>query len=105
EFLRLMMWFNPSGDKLSNPGETVVLECRMGPGFSMSSYTMLWYRQDHYGAPVVFLIKEYDQNHGRIQSTIDTSKNYFSLQITELILNDSSTYYCAASLCGIRLTC
>ncbi|XP_018527233.2 S-adenosyl-L-methionine-dependent tRNA 4-demethylwyosine synthase TYW1-like, partial [Lates calcarifer] len=33
----------------------------MGPGFSMGSYTMYWYRQNHHGAPVEFLTKEYDQ--------------------------------------------
>ncbi|GLD47691.1 uncharacterized protein AKAME5_000180400 [Lates japonicus] len=86
-----------SGDQVSHPGVTVMMECSMGPGLSMGSYTMYWYRQNHYGAPLEFLTKEYDQTVGHFQSSIDTSKNYFSLQITELFLNDSSTYYCAAS--------
>uniref|UniRef100_A0A4W6CMN9 Ig-like domain-containing protein n=1 Tax=Lates calcarifer TaxID=8187 RepID=A0A4W6CMN9_LATCA len=64
--------------------------------YDMGSYTMYWYRQNHHGAPVEFLTKEYDQTVGRFQSSLDTAKNNFSLQITELP-NDSSTYYCAAS--------
>nr|XP_046269351.1 uncharacterized protein LOC124072176 [Scatophagus argus] len=86
-----------AGDQMSHPGVTVTLECSMGQGFSMSSYTMYWYRQNHYGAPVQYLTREYDQTEGRFQSSIDASKNFFSLQITELLPNDSSTYYCAAS--------
>uniref|UniRef100_A0A3Q3QBW1 Ig-like domain-containing protein n=1 Tax=Monopterus albus TaxID=43700 RepID=A0A3Q3QBW1_MONAL len=85
-----------SGDQLTHPGVSVMLECRMGPGLSMSSYTMYWYRQSRYKAPIEFLTKEYDKATGRFQSSFDTSKNYFSLQITEPLLNDSSTYYCAA---------
>ncbi|KAI3367350.1 hypothetical protein L3Q82_026157 [Scortum barcoo] len=34
---------------------------------------------------------------GRFQSSVDGPKNNFTLQIRELLLNDSSTYYCAAS--------
>ncbi|XP_076605153.1 M1-specific T cell receptor beta chain-like [Chaetodon auriga] len=86
-----------SGDQISHPGVTVMLQCSMGPGISMSSYTMLWYRQNHHRAPLEFLITEFDQTVGHFQASIDTSKNNFSLQITELFLNDSSTYYCAAS--------
>uniref|UniRef100_A0A4W6FT43 Ig-like domain-containing protein n=1 Tax=Lates calcarifer TaxID=8187 RepID=A0A4W6FT43_LATCA len=89
--------FLQSGDQVSHPGATVMMECSMGPGFSMGSYTMYWYRQNHHGAPVEFLTKEYDQTVGRFQSSLDTAKNNFSLQITELHPNDSSTYYCAAS--------
>ncbi|XP_032357000.1 M1-specific T cell receptor beta chain [Etheostoma spectabile] len=86
-----------SGDQMSHPGLTVNFECSMGPGFSMGSYTMLWYRQNQYGALLEFLTKEYDQTAGRFQSSLETSKNNFSLQVTGLLLNDSSTYYCAAS--------
>ncbi len=86
-----------SGDQISHPGVPVTLECSMGPGFSMSSYTLYWYRQNQYMAPIEFLTKEYDQDVGHFQSSINTSKNNFSLQISELFLNDSSTYYCAAS--------
>ncbi|KAG8013116.1 hypothetical protein GBF38_021331 [Nibea albiflora] len=85
-----------SGDQISDPGGTVVLECSVAPGFSMSSFTMFWYQQNHYGAPIEFLIKEHEQTVGHFKSSIDTSRNKFSLQITELSVNDSSTYYCAA---------
>ena len=67
-----------SGDQVSQLGDTVMLGCSMGPGLSMSSYTMFWYRQNHYGAPMVFLVKEYDQTVGHFQASIDTSKNNFS---------------------------
>ncbi|XP_024862215.1 T cell receptor beta chain MC.7.G5 [Kryptolebias marmoratus] len=85
-----------SGDQISPPGVTVTLECRMGTE-SMSSYTMLWYRQNHHGAEIQFLQKEYGEPDGHFESFIDANKNNFSLQITELIPNDTSTYYCAAS--------
>uniref|UniRef100_A0A668SBL5 Ig-like domain-containing protein n=1 Tax=Oreochromis aureus TaxID=47969 RepID=A0A668SBL5_OREAU len=84
-----------SEDQMSDPGRTVTLECKMGSEFSMSSYTMLWYRQNHHGAPVDYLLNEYDKTVGRLKSFLDASKNNFSLQITELHMNDSSTYYCA----------
>uniref|UniRef100_A0A3Q1K831 Ig-like domain-containing protein n=1 Tax=Anabas testudineus TaxID=64144 RepID=A0A3Q1K831_ANATE len=84
-----------SRDQLSHPGLTVMLECSMGPGFSMSSYTMLWYRQKHYRAPLEFLLTEYDQSEGHFQLNIHGAKNNFSLRITDLYFNDSSTYYCA----------
>nr|XP_033962472.1 uncharacterized protein LOC117464054 [Pseudochaenichthys georgianus] len=85
-----------SGDQMSQPGSKVTFECRMGGGLGMSSYTMLWYRQDRPGAAVQFLTKEYDQAAGNKVSSIVPSKNTFSLHISELQLSDSSTYYCAA---------
>ncbi|KAL0969476.1 hypothetical protein UPYG_G00227820 [Umbra pygmaea] len=67
------------------PGNTstspVSLRCSMGPGLSMSSYTMLWYRQVHYGGPVEFLIKEFETTPGRYQVTLDPSENLFTLQV------------------------
>ncbi|CAK6983853.1 Immunoglobulin lambda variable 5-45 [Scomber scombrus] len=86
-----------SGDQMSQPGGTVMLNCSMGSGLSMSSYTMLWYRQNHYGGQVEFLLTEYDKPVGHFKSSLEASNNNFSLQINELFLNDSSTYYCAAS--------
>lgn len=44
-----------------------------------------------------FLIREYQETVGHYQSLLDAAKNSFSLQISKLFLNDSSTYYCAAS--------
>ncbi|KAJ7988785.1 hypothetical protein DPEC_G00312810 [Dallia pectoralis] len=68
----------PGNTSTSDP---VVLRCSMGSGISMSSYTMLWYRQVRYGGPIEFLIKEYDAPTGRYQATFDTSKNSFFLQV------------------------
>ncbi|KAI9537745.1 hypothetical protein NQZ68_022407 [Dissostichus eleginoides] len=81
---------------MSQPGSKVTFECRMGDGLSMSSNTMFWYRQDHPGAAVQFLTKEYDEAAGNLVSSIDPSQNTFSLHISGLQLSDSSTYYCAA---------
>lgn len=86
-----------SRDEISHPGNSLTLECSLGRGFSMGSYTMYWYRQKHSGAQIEFLIKEYEETAGHFQSSIRTSDNYFSLQISELFVNDSSVYYCAAS--------
>uniref|UniRef100_A0A3P8SCB1 Ig-like domain-containing protein n=1 Tax=Amphiprion percula TaxID=161767 RepID=A0A3P8SCB1_AMPPE len=88
-----------SGEQIHHPhhGDSITLECGLGQGFSMSSYTMLWYRQNHHGAQIEFLTKEYDKPLGRFQSSINTAENKFPLQISELVVNDSSIYYCAAS--------
>uniref|UniRef100_A0A673YW51 Ig-like domain-containing protein n=1 Tax=Salmo trutta TaxID=8032 RepID=A0A673YW51_SALTR len=87
---------------LTLPGNTttsgpVTLQCSLGPGFSMPSYTMMWYRQVRYGGPVEFLIKEYEKTQGRYKEDLDTSGNRFILQISELVVEDSGVYYCAAS--------
>ncbi|KAL0969461.1 hypothetical protein UPYG_G00227660 [Umbra pygmaea] len=78
------------------PGNTstspVSLRCSMGPGLSMSSYTMLWYRQIHYGGPVEFLIKEFDITLGRYQVTLDPSENWFILQCFRRTLVLSEIY-------------
>uniref|UniRef100_A0A673NQT7 Ig-like domain-containing protein n=1 Tax=Sinocyclocheilus rhinocerous TaxID=307959 RepID=A0A673NQT7_9TELE len=39
------------------PGDKVTFDCSMAAGVSVSSYTMHWYRQDHYGQPI-----QYSQN-------------------------------------------
>uniref|UniRef100_A0A667YGC5 Ig-like domain-containing protein n=1 Tax=Myripristis murdjan TaxID=586833 RepID=A0A667YGC5_9TELE len=87
-----------SGEQTSHPGVTVTLGCSMAPGFSMSSYTMLWYRQTLYGTPIEYLTNEFEKVVGRFQSFLDASNNNFSLEITKLLLNDSGTYYCASTV-------
>ncbi|KAG8013114.1 T-cell receptor beta-2 chain C region, partial [Nibea albiflora] len=47
-----------SEDQICHSGVSVTLECRMGQGLDMGSFTMFWYRQHHYSAPIEFLIKE-----------------------------------------------
>lgn len=84
------------GDAIVPSGASLTLNCSMGPGSSMSSYTMLWYRQERAGAPLQFLIKEYDKDQGRFSASIQPNKNHFSLSIAGLRVNDSSRYYCAA---------
>lgn len=75
------------------PGIAVTLTCSLT---DMGSYTMLWYRQHVHGAPIEFIIKEHDTSQGRFQATVETKQNCFSLGISEVQLNDSGTYYCAA---------
>ncbi|CAL8302118.1 unnamed protein product [Boreogadus saida] len=82
------------GDLTLQPGAAVTLTCSLAS--DMSSYTMLWYRQHVYGDPIEFIIKEYDTSRGRFKATLDTNQNRFSLGISELQVNDSGTFYCAA---------
>ncbi|XP_062325496.1 uncharacterized protein LOC134026615 [Osmerus eperlanus] len=84
--------------------DQVTLQCSVGPGLSMSSYTMLWYRQAGPGAPIEYLTKEYETPEGRLQPSIDTSSNSFTLRISELSPDDSSTYLCAASHSAAKQT-
>ena len=84
--------------------DQVTLHCGVGPGFSMSSYTMLWYRQAGPGAPIEYLTKEYETPEGHLQPSIDTSSNSFTLRMSELSLDDSSTYLCAASHSAAKQT-
>ncbi|KAL4656185.1 hypothetical protein GN956_G5626 [Arapaima gigas] len=109
-FLCLLLCSSPSLSSdprvLQNPhhlllkaGAKVNLSCSMATGVSMSSYTMLWYRQGHSGRAVEFLKTQYDQagegDHFKV--SISTNENKFGLQINGVTANDSATYYCAAS--------
>ncbi|MED6274635.1 hypothetical protein CHARACLAT_018298 [Characodon lateralis] len=85
-----------SADQIFLSGAAATLECRVGTGYSMSSFIMLWYRQNHHEAQIDLLLTEYETNAGRYQTSIEAAKNKFSLNIPELNVNDSSTYYCAA---------
>lgn len=79
------------------PGAKVTLDCSMAAGVSMSSYTMFWYRQVHYGQPVEFIIKEYDKPTQNFEAILNTKDNLFSLIVSNLtVQKDSGTYYCAA---------
>uniref|UniRef100_A0A671RW73 Ig-like domain-containing protein n=1 Tax=Sinocyclocheilus anshuiensis TaxID=1608454 RepID=A0A671RW73_9TELE len=79
------------------PGDKVTFDCSMAAGVSVSSYTMHWYRQDHYGQPIQFIIKEYDKTTQNYEAILNTKDNMFSLIVSNLTAQDSSTYYCAAS--------
>ncbi|KAL1246839.1 hypothetical protein QQF64_034796, partial [Cirrhinus molitorella] len=79
------------------PGDKVTLDCSMAAGVSMSSYTMYWYRQDHYGQPIKFIIKEYDKPKQNYEAILNTNGNMFSLTVSNITAQDSGTYYCAAS--------
>uniref|UniRef100_A0A8C5DSW3 Ig-like domain-containing protein n=1 Tax=Gouania willdenowi TaxID=441366 RepID=A0A8C5DSW3_GOUWI len=82
--------------QISPLGSDITLNCSLGRSFTMSSYVMYWYRQNHYGAPLEFLTSEYDKINGRFTSTHKDKQNSFTLEISDTRLSDSSTYYCAA---------
>ncbi|KAI3367082.1 hypothetical protein L3Q82_008117 [Scortum barcoo] len=54
----LAVVIHQSGDQMSHPGVAATFECSMGQGFSMTSYSMYWYRQNHFGALLEFLGSE-----------------------------------------------
>uniref|UniRef100_A0A3B1JSU9 Ig-like domain-containing protein n=1 Tax=Astyanax mexicanus TaxID=7994 RepID=A0A3B1JSU9_ASTMX len=89
--------FQSPASAMAPPGDNAIFHCSMAPGFSMSSYTMAWYRQAHHGAPVEFLIKEYEKPTEKFHIFLTTEKNTFSLHLSDLKHQDSSIYYCAAS--------
>ncbi|KAK2878625.1 hypothetical protein Q8A67_019416 [Cirrhinus molitorella] len=71
------------------PGDKVTLDCSMAAGVSMSSYTMYWYRQDHYGQPIKFIIKEYDKPKQNYEAILNTNGNMFSLTVSNITAQDS----------------
>uniref|UniRef100_A0A8C1T1T8 Ig-like domain-containing protein n=1 Tax=Cyprinus carpio TaxID=7962 RepID=A0A8C1T1T8_CYPCA len=79
------------------PGDKVTFDCSMAAGVSMSSYTMYWYKQDHYGQAVQFIVNEYEKTTKNYEAILNTKDNMFSLTVSNLTAQDSSTYYCAAS--------
>lgn len=78
------------------PRDNVTLNCSTGKGQSMGIYTMLWYRQTHYGQPIEFIIKEYEEPTQNFKVILNTKDNMFSLLVSNLSVKDSATYYCAA---------
>uniref|UniRef100_A0A3B1KFC7 Ig-like domain-containing protein n=1 Tax=Astyanax mexicanus TaxID=7994 RepID=A0A3B1KFC7_ASTMX len=93
--------FQSPASAMAPPGDNAIFHCSMAPGFSMSSYTMAWYRQAHHGAPVEFLIKEYEKPTEKFHIFLTTEKNTFSLHLSDLKHQDSSIYYCH-SYCASR---
>uniref|UniRef100_A0A8C2DA48 Ig-like domain-containing protein n=1 Tax=Cyprinus carpio TaxID=7962 RepID=A0A8C2DA48_CYPCA len=78
------------------PGDEVTLDCSMAAGVRMSSYIMYWYKQDHYGEPIQFIIKENDKPTQNYEAILNTNDNRFSLKVSKVTAQDSVTYYCAA---------
>ncbi|KAI4898444.1 hypothetical protein NFI96_000500 [Prochilodus magdalenae] len=69
-------------------GENATLHCSMGAGSAMNSYTMSWYRQVYYGAPMEFIMKEYEKSTAKFSVALVTDKNTFSLLISDLAVQD-----------------
>uniref|UniRef100_A0A8C1XCB0 Ig-like domain-containing protein n=1 Tax=Cyprinus carpio TaxID=7962 RepID=A0A8C1XCB0_CYPCA len=80
------------------PGDEVTLDCSMAAGVRMSSYIMYWYKQDHYGEPIQFIIKENDRPTQKYEAILNTNDNRFSLKVSKVTAQDSVTYYCAAGV-------
>uniref|UniRef100_A0A8C1XAK3 Ig-like domain-containing protein n=1 Tax=Cyprinus carpio TaxID=7962 RepID=A0A8C1XAK3_CYPCA len=59
------------------PGDEVTLDCSMAAGVRMSSYIMYWYKQDHYGEPIQFIIKENDRPTQKYEAILNTNDNRF----------------------------
>lgn len=77
-------------------GSAVSFHCAIEAKFSMSSYTMQWYKQAYNGAPFEFLMMEYEQATKKMNVVLKKAENKFSLNISELTLQDSAVYYCVA---------
>uniref|UniRef100_A0A8C1XCP6 Ig-like domain-containing protein n=1 Tax=Cyprinus carpio TaxID=7962 RepID=A0A8C1XCP6_CYPCA len=75
------------------PGDEVTLDCSMAAGVRMSSYIMYWYKQDHYGEPIQFIIKENDRPTQKYEAILNTNDNRFSLKVSKVTAQDSVTYY------------
>lgn len=73
----------------------MTLECKLGQRF-MTYHTMFWYHQKHRGARIEFILKEFQEKVGRFRSFVHHDSNYFALGVSGLLVNDSSTYHCAA---------
>uniref|UniRef100_A0A8C1QME2 Ig-like domain-containing protein n=1 Tax=Cyprinus carpio TaxID=7962 RepID=A0A8C1QME2_CYPCA len=82
------------------PGDKVTFDCSMAVGVSMSSYTMYWYKQDHYGQAVQIIVNEYEKTTKNYEAILNTKDNMFSLTVSNLTAQDSSTYYCTATYFG-----
>ncbi|XP_065144920.1 immunoglobulin lambda-1 light chain-like [Paramisgurnus dabryanus] len=78
------------------PRDNVILNCSIAEAKSMSSYTMMWYRQTHKGKPIEFIIKEFDEPIQNFKVILNAKGNMFSLVVSNLSIEDSATYYCAA---------
>ncbi|CAI9540832.1 unnamed protein product, partial [Staurois parvus] len=92
-----------SDPAIVKPGSSYTLTCK-GSGFSVSSYWMNWVRQapgkrlqwlcriysttTHYAAHYADAIK------GRFTISRDDSNNMVSLQMNNMVTDDSSVYYC-----------
>lgn len=77
-------------------GSAMSFHCTIDARFRMSTYTMQWYRQAYYGAPVQFLMMEYEQATKKMNVAMLQAENKFSLHISDLTLQDNGIYYCAA---------
>ncbi|XP_053488868.1 M1-specific T cell receptor beta chain-like [Ictalurus furcatus] len=74
-------------------GSAMSFHCTIDARFRMSIYTMQWYRQAYYGAPVQFLMMEYEQATKKMKVAIVQAENKFSLHISDLTLQDNGIYY------------
>ncbi|KAI5102592.1 hypothetical protein C0J45_7944 [Silurus meridionalis] len=88
---------------MATAGSTMTFQCNIDARFSMSSYTMQWYKQAYHGAPVQFLMMEYELATKKMSIALVKAENKFSLHVSNLTLQDGGVYYCAASHSETRI--
>nr|NDP11876.1 immunoglobulin mu heavy chain [Bos taurus] len=94
-----------SGPSLVKPSQTLSLTCTVS-GFSLSSYAVGWVRQAPGKAlECVGSIRSSGSTNynpalkSRLSITKDNSKSQITLSVSNLIPEDTATYYCTRSFC------
>ncbi|NXG88329.1 HV323 protein, partial [Stercorarius parasiticus] len=92
-----------AGGGLRAPGDSVLLSCR-GPGFSIGSYPVYWYRQApggdlewlSYISGSLGTTKYGPAVEGRGTVSRDNSRSEFFLSLGDLQPQDSARYFCGS---------
>nr|NDP19083.1 immunoglobulin gamma heavy chain [Bos taurus]NDP19160.1 immunoglobulin gamma heavy chain [Bos taurus] len=96
-----------SGPSLVKPSQTLSLTCTVS-GFSLSSYGVDWVRQAP-GKPLEWVGSISSGGHtclnpalkSRLSITKDNSRSQVSLTVSSVTPEDTATYYCAKTSCGV----
>nr|DBA22577.1 TPA: hypothetical protein GDO54_013594 [Pyxicephalus adspersus] len=91
-----------STSEVKKPGETVQMSCK-GSEFDIADYAISWVQQVPGGGltwigvivPAAEVAKYSSSYEGRFTITSDTSANTAYLQIDNVKVEDTATYYCA----------
>ncbi|XP_072314375.1 M1-specific T cell receptor beta chain-like [Eucyclogobius newberryi] len=86
----------PTINLFTDPGSSTRIDCSV-EGRPMNSFYMYWYRQKVYGAKMELVCSEIEKKRENFQCLLDGAKNNFSVVISNLVPDDSGTFYCAAS--------
>nr|DBA22597.1 TPA: hypothetical protein GDO54_013614 [Pyxicephalus adspersus] len=91
-----------SSSELKQTGQSVTMTCK-GMGFQLSDYIIVWYQQVSGGGLtwIGYIYVRHDVTNysslyeGRFTITSDKSANTAYLQINNVKVEDTATYYCA----------